>query len=95
VKHLAGLAVASACSTSLTSPVFAQETQTYSYDALGRLVQVFKAKTSAPATPVATQIQYGPTNNRTTYSATAVPDASSAGSVIVVPLLGFVVSPIH
>jgi hypothetical protein len=77
------------------SPAIAQETQTYTYDALGRLTQVSKSRASNPTTPIISSTQFDAAGNRTTYSVTGVPASNGTGpTVIVLPLLGYVVIPI-
>jgi len=75
---------------------FAQETVTYTYDSLGRLVKSTVSGGSNNNTETA--ISYDPASNRTQYKVT---NANGGGTpspthrkVVVVPLNGFTVIPI-
>lgn len=88
----------------LSSAASAQETTTYSYDALGRLVTSQISGGANNGTQ--TDIGYDPAGNRTTYAVggsttSANGDPNAAGTVsrqpmvIVVPLNGFTIIPIN
>lgn len=66
----------------------AASTTTYSYDALGRLVQASTTGTVNDGVQMSTT--YDAADNRTTYQVTG----STSGPVVVVPLNGFTVIPI-
>ena len=77
------------------SPAIAQETQAYTYDALGRLTEVSKTRASHPTAPIVSSTQYDPAGNRTVYATTGAPGLNGTGqNVVVLPLLGYVVIPI-
>lgn len=90
-----------------SGPVVAQETVTYTYDALGRLVESSSARgpaTSPPTEKITTKIEYDPAGNRKSYSvsgsANGGGDGGSGASApatrrfVVVPLNGFTIIPI-
>lgn len=88
--RVCGLAAAIAA---FSAPALGQETQTFKYDALGRLEEVSKTRVSTPAAPpTKSTIQYDAAGNRTNYATTGAPTFSK--KVVVVPLLGFLVIPI-
>jgi len=72
----------------LSSSAVAQETVTYRYDALGRLVKVEHA--GGRNEDVAVDLAYDPANNRQTYVVTG----QSRRKVAVVPLNGYTVIPL-
>lgn len=75
------------------SPAIAQETTTYSYDALGRLRTT--STTGGPNTGTVNQTDFDRAGNRTNYTTTGATGTPSTGTkVIVVPLNGFTVIPI-
>lgn len=86
----------------IASEASAQETTTYTYDALGRLVE---SKVSGSRPTVTTGISYDPAGNRKNYTVKGGVDAAadtgaSAGipstkRFVVVPLNGFTVIPIN
>lgn len=79
----------------LAGPVHAQETTTYSYDALGRLTAT--QVNNGPNSGTTTTLEYDPAGNRKRYTvAGAPPPRSTTGSlrVIVVPLNGYTVIPL-
>jgi YD repeat-containing protein len=76
----------------LTTAAYANETATYAYDALGRLV--LTSRSSGPSSGVTTSISYDPADNRTTYMVTGSNRPPPLGPVVVVPLNGFTVIPI-
>ncbi|AJP70588.1 RHS repeat domain-containing protein [Sphingomonas hengshuiensis] len=89
MKMLIGL-----CALLTTSEACAQETTTYTYDALGRLVT---SKTQdGPNHNTETTIAFDNAGNRTNYQVTgATGSPSNALKVVVVPLNGFTVIPIR
>lgn len=66
----------------------ATSTTTYSYDALGRLVQA--STTGTVNNGVQMSITYDPADNRTTYQVTG-----ATNKVVVVPLNGLTVIPVQ
>lgn len=71
----------------------AQETTTYTYDALGRLQE--SQITQGPNTGTDTKIEYDSAGNRKNYVVTGATGTPSSGTkVIVVPLNGFTVIPL-
>ncbi len=81
----------------LSGPALAQETVTYQYDALGRLVRSDVA--GGPNNQVQTSIAYDPASNRTNYAVANAPTGPGPGTppkpkLIVVPLNGFTIIPI-
>lgn len=78
-----GLAVL--CFLGGTSAATAAETQTYTYDALGRLTKVQSTNGRV------TEYAYDAANNRTQVTSTG----GSSGKVVVLPLLGGLVLPIR
>lgn len=83
---LRGLALYFSCVT-LISSAHASSTTAYTYDALGRLVQVSTAGTVNNGVQMSTT--YDAADNRVSYQVTG-----SASKVIVVPLNGLTVIPI-
>jgi YD repeat-containing protein len=77
------IGMAALCVLAAPTLVMAAETQTYTYDALGRLTQV---KTSSGRT---TDYTYDAANNRTQVVSTG-----GSSRVVVLPLLGGLVLPI-
>jgi hypothetical protein len=71
----------------LPLPAFAGTTTTYTYDALGRLVQANTTGTVNNGVQMSTS--YDPADNRTNYVVTG-----SVNKVVVVPLNGLTVIPI-
>ena len=61
-----------------SSPAMAQETTTYSYDALGRVVGV--ARSGGPANGTNTAYAYDPASNRTNVTVTNSPNGAGNGS---------------
>lgn len=76
---------------------FAQETVTYTYDSLGRLVK--STVSGGPNNNTETAISYDPASNRTQYKVTNAsgggPPSPTRRKVVVVPLNGFTVIPIN
>lgn len=70
------------------APVNAASTTTYTYDALGRLVQANSTGTVNNGAQMTTT--YDAADNRTTYQVTG-----SASKVVVVPLNGLTVIPVQ
>jgi YD repeat-containing protein len=60
------------------SPAIAQETTTYTYDALGRLVTVVHS--GGPVSGTNTGYQYDAANNRTSVTVTGSPNGSANSS---------------
>lgn len=78
----------------LAMPVWANETVTYSYDALGRLVG--SSTTGTVNSGLGNAIVYDAPGNRASYAVTGSANSSLPPSaVIVVPLAGFTVIPIY
>ncbi|WP_089928632.1 RHS repeat domain-containing protein [Caulobacter sp. UNC279MFTsu5.1] len=77
-----GLAVL--CFAAAPSWATAAETQTYTYDALGRLTKVVSTNGRV------TEYTYDAANNRTQVTSTG----GSSGKVVVLPLLGGLVLPL-
>jgi len=87
------------------SPVHAQETTKYTYDALGRLTVVVHS--GGPSDGVTAKYQYDSASNRTNVSVTGSPNGNASSSnsdngasvpstvYVVVPLNGFTVIPIN
>lgn len=71
------------------SPAMATETVTYSYDALGRLVQSSTAGSVNNGLVAATS--YDAADNRATYTVTGSANSSPPVQVVVVPLAGFTI----
>jgi len=69
----------------------AQESSSYTYDVLGRLVTV--EVVDGPNDGVVTATSFDPAGNRTNVTVTGSPD-NAAGGVVVIPLMGFVVIPV-
>ena len=78
------IGMAAVCALMAPTLVMAAETQTYTYDALGRLTKV---QTSSGRT---TEYTYDAANNRTQVTSTG----GSSGRVVVLPLLGGLVLPL-
>lgn len=78
-------------SSAAASPA-AAETQTYSYDAFGRLIQTATSN-SITSSMVATST-YDNADNRSNYTVTGAANATNVVGVIVLPLAGFVIIPI-
>ena len=78
------LSMSAALAILASSPAFASETITYSYDALGRLTTV--SHVGATNTGVKSTYRYDATDNRTT--------TATARAVVIVPLNGLTVIPI-
>ena len=72
------------------APSFADETVTYSYDALERVVTSSYSGTG-PNAGMANSITYDAAGNRTNYTITG---SRFAAAIVVVPLNGFTVIPI-
>ena len=68
----------------------AQETQTYSYDAKGRLIKV--ERTGGPQDGADSDYSYDPANNRTSAATTG---ARTIYKTIILPLNGFTIIPIE
>jgi hypothetical protein len=83
------------CASMLVAPAaMAQETTTYTYDALGRLI--VSSTSGGPNNGTTNQINHDPASNRTGYTITgASGSVQSSTKVIVVPLNGFTVIPIR
>lgn len=82
-----------ACMVALASPAAAQETTTYSYDALGRLRTT--STSGGQNSGTVNQTDFDRAGNRTNYTTTGATGTPSNGmKVIVVPLNGFTVIPI-
>lgn len=78
----------------IPSPAMAQETTTYTYDALGRLV--VSSTSGGPNNGTTNQIAHDPASNRTGYTITGATGSVQSGTkVIVVPLNGFTVIPLR
>lgn len=75
----------------VSSPAVSAETQTYTYDALGRLVKV--EKSGGINNGVEAQYQYDAAGNRQLVTVTGA-STSSSRRVVVVPLLGYLVIPL-
>jgi len=78
-----------------SSPAFAQETTTYTYDALGRIVTVNRS--GGPANGTAAEYTYDAAGNRTlvsTTGATGGGGGNGGGGASVNPRQGFVVTPL-
>ncbi len=75
------------------SAAHAEETVTYTYDALGRLVKV--AKSSGPASGVEMTYAYDQVGNRTNVTVTGTSRPAPGPRYVVVPLNGYtlIVSP--
>ena len=73
---------------SATGSAFAASTTTYTYDALGRLVQASTTGTVNDGVQMSTA--YDPADNRTTYQMTG----STPGPAVVVPISGLTVIPL-
>ena len=74
-------------------PASAQETTTYTYDALGRLTG--SSVSGGISSGTNTAIQYDPAGNRSRYQVTGASDVPRpTGRVVVVPLNGFTVIPL-
>lgn len=78
------IVLAALCALTSSALAMAAETQTYTYDALGRLTKV--ETTSGRVT----QYTYDAANNRTQVTSTG----GSSGKVVVLPLLGGLVLPL-
>lgn len=70
----------------------ANETTTYTYDALGRLVETNTSGTVNNA--LRTQATLDPAGNRQNYTVTGATGGGPSGTVIVLPLNGYTVIPI-
>jgi hypothetical protein len=82
-----------ACALLLAPAALAQETTTYTYDALGRLKTTSTSGGQNDGTT--NQVQFDPAGNRTNYTTTGATGTPSNGmKVIVLPLNGFTVIPI-
>lgn len=92
--RLIALVLTSSAALSINCAASAQTTQSFDYDALGRLTDV---RTAAPSGPVrTTQYQYDAAGNRTNLQTTStgpVPDSNSwpARRVVITPLNGLTV----
>lgn len=81
--------VACAVALSFSGTVSAQETKTFTYDALGRLIEVQKSDGTVTA------ITFDKAGNRTSYNVGGSANQSPPpAGFVVVPLSGFVVIPI-
>ncbi len=78
------------------SPAAAQEVKTYTYDALGRLVEV--KNTNGPNNNTTTSYNYDPASNRTQVSTTGSSNpgggGNNGGGTGVTSRQGFVVTPL-
>jgi YD repeat-containing protein len=74
---------------SIPGPSLADETVTYSYDALGRLIRTVRA--GGPASGVDAQIQYDPAGNRAKLTVSGAASSAAPVRVIVVPLNGYTI----
>lgn len=83
-RHRLLIGMVALCALTAPTLVVAAETQTYTYDALGRLTKVV---TSSGRT---TEYAYDAANNRTQVTSTG----GSSGKVVVLPLLGGLVLPL-
>jgi len=82
-------------------PAHAQETTTYTYDALGRVVTV--GRSGGPVNGSTTNYAYDPASNRTNVTVSNSPNGSANGSnsgatttvtkYVIVPLNGYTVIP--
>lgn len=82
-----------ACAFLFAPAAVAQETTTYSYDALGRLRTT--STTGGQNNGTTNQVEFDRAGNRTNYTTTGATGTPSNGvKVIVVPLNGFTVIPI-
>jgi hypothetical protein len=85
---------AAAALLAAAAPGEASETVTYSYDPLGRLVNV--ARSVGANTPVVTRYTLDPAGNRLSHSVDggSLPPVSNSRRTVVVPLLGLEVIPL-
>lgn len=81
------LAILSLCAVGAAADAYAASTTTYTYDALGRLVQANTTGSVNNGAQMSTT--YDPADNRVTYQVTG-----SASKVVVVPINGLTVIPI-
>jgi hypothetical protein len=92
-RTLAWLFVASI--STLPSIALAQETTTYTYDALGRLVTA--SQSGGPSAGTSTALTYDPAGNRTNVTVAGSPNgsASSTGSGASSPTTVYVIVPLN
>ena len=84
--HFGGALLASALGLFVASSAAAQVTEIYTYDALGRVTQINYSNGAV------IKYTYDAAGNRTQVSGTAAPTSTK---VVVVPLLGGLVIPLH